>query len=338
LGNLNPPGHVFPTDHLYFALVLDPTEANRQTQVVPLFAPAHGRIIEIASSEHLSETPPYTDYSLRFLPCRQFVITFGHVGTLSEKLLESVSSIDAGRCQTYMAGGKDFRQCQNEVAIELQAGEQIGTTGGRPGQFALDFGAIDARVQPMVYANPSRHTSNPDGLDTLHVVCPIDYFAPKTRSELESRFGGWDSSPRTVAPVCGQVMQDVTGTAQGIWYVAGTTQQYPEDPHLALVHDNANPAIAVFSVGTSIPGLESRAYPFMPAASGKVNRDFSAISADGEIYCFDSVGTPESGIPSGTIILLQLTSGTTLRIEKQAKNRCGDGPWMFTNGSVEFER
>lgn len=338
LGNLNPPGHVFPTDHLYFALARDSTAANSLTRVSPVFAPAHGWIIEIISSEHLSETPLFTDYGLRFSPCRQFVVTFGHLNSLSKTLLETAGDLTAGRCQVYMAGGKDFRYCANEAAIELQAGEQIGTTGGREGQNALDSGGIDARAQPLAYANPSRVFSSPNGIDRLHIICPVDYFAAGVRAELEARLGGWGTNPRTAPPICGKVMQDLAGTAQGIWYVKGTTQEFPEDPHLALVHDNVDPAVAIFSVGTSIPSLASRPYSFTPRAAGRVNRDFSAIRADDEIYCFDSDRTKNSSIPAGMVVLLQLTGEMTLRIEVQTQSHCGDGPWVFTSAAVEFER
>jgi hypothetical protein len=176
-------------------------------------------------------------------------------------------------------------------------------------------------------------------------ICPVDYFEAATRSGLEARLGRSDGKePRTAEPRCGTVMQDLPGTAQGIWYLAGTVDEGPEDPHLALVHDNVDPTVATFSVGTSIPGLASRVYPFRPKTSGLVNRDFGAIAADGRVYCFHSTaGIPNwrssgGSLARGSIVLVALTSATTLRIERQAKTACGSGPWAFGSGAVDFER
>ena len=58
---------------------------------------------------------------------------------------------------------------------------------------------------------------------------------------------------------CGRVMQDVPGTAQGCWFVEGTTSTYPEDPHLALVWSNHDPLECVVSCGTSVAGFGTSA-------------------------------------------------------------------------------
>jgi len=64
----------------------------------------------------------------------------------------------------------------------------------------------------MAYANPSRYNQR-------HVVCPFDLFVGSLRDSFLTRFGG-PGGPRTIAPVCGTVMQDQAGTAQGNWLVA----------------------------------------------------------------------------------------------------------------------
>lgn len=344
LGNLNPSGHVFPTSHLYFALQRDPSSADL-TRKAPVFSPAHSWVVDVAVVEHLSEKPPYTDYNLRLSPCRQFFDSFWHVSALSQALLDAIDAAGDGDCLTYGTGGQDYKYCELHLAVEVQAGEQIGTAGGLPGQYMLDFGAFDARIAPLPFAGIARHHRDPDGVDVLHVVCPVDYFDAATRSGLEARLGRSDGKEmRTAEPRCGTVMQDLPGTAQGIWYVTGTVDEYPEDPHLALVHDNVDPTVATFSVGTSIPGLASQAYPFRPTTSALVNRDFADITADGHIYCFDSTAglatwrSNGRSLAKGSIVLAALTSATTLRIEHQAKTACGSGPWAFGSGAVDFER
>ena len=125
-------------------------------------------------------------------------------------------------------------------------------------------------------------------------------------------------------------MQDVPGTAQGRWYL-GTSAQ--DDRNLALVHDNVDPAIGAISVGTAIPPLPSRVYRFTPAMSGRVRTDFSLVTADGSIHCYDATDAPDR------VILLQLLSATTVRIEGLMQAACGDpATWAFGDGAVDFER
>ncbi|OGI44377.1 MAG: hypothetical protein A2637_03485 [Candidatus Muproteobacteria bacterium RIFCSPHIGHO2_01_FULL_65_16] len=168
----------------------------------------------------------------------------------------------------------------------------------------------------------------------------MDYFAEPVRSTLRARFG-YGARHRTAEPMCGEVEQDEPGTAQGIWFVAGTTETYPEDPHLALVHDNIDPTQPAFSVGQSLSraGLpaESRLNPgvyiFAPEAAGRRNREFRDLAVDGLVYCHDTLRYHPGGV-----VLMQLTSATTLRVERQAAAGCGAGPWAFTSAYTDFER
>ena len=343
LGNLNPPSHTFPTDHVYFFIRRqDASNPAGPAASVPVYAPGRVWITAVGASEHLSADPPYTDYKIHFSPCRQFQAYFIHVQLLSPDLLEQVGPFDEERCSTYETGGRIYRSCEAwGLSIEAEAGELLGTTGGREGQNALDLGAHDARVPPLAYANPSRPYTNPTGFDPFHVVCPIDYFEPGAREELRARLGdGSGQFQRTIEPLCGEVEQDEPGTALGNWYVRGTTEQYPEDPHLALVHDAADPSVAVFSAGTSIPGLLPRAYRFAPQATGHVNLDFDLVTVESGVVCYDSLRTtgmsPEDSL--GQILLLQLSDEAALRVEKRDAASCGSGPWSLTSSAVEFER
>ena len=340
LGNLAPPGHTFPTQHLYFFVRragADPLDFGSPPATVPVFSPGHVWLTSVATSEHLSASPPFIDYSLNFKPCNQFMAYFFHVQTLSDDLLDRIGPLQEGRCETYSTGGETYRRCDKRVSVEIRAGEIIGTTG-REGQNALDFGAYDGRATPLAYANPSRHRSSPDGLDQLHVVCVIDYFKPDVRDELVARLGQHaGTGSRTIGPVCSEVEQDEPGTAQGKWYRKATVDQFPEDPHLALVHDNVDPSIGAFSIGTSVPGLRPGVYHFSPRESGSVNLDFGLVTPDGRVYCYDSLSVRGSPMPS-LIILLELTNETALRIEGQEAPECGTGPWALQSGYAEFER
>ncbi len=329
LGNLNPGGgHVFPTDHVYFYIV--PAAQGGPALLVDVFAPGEIVITSVVAQEHVSEG--FTDYQVQFSACAQVGGYFYHLSSLSGRVQAALGPFDDDRCESYTTGGQAFRNCSKPANIALAPGELLGTAGG-PGQYALDFGLFDERVPPLEYANPARMQGRYDRFDALHAVCPVDYFADNVRAVLEGHFGRFDGSElRTTPPRCGEVEQDEPGTAQGIWFLEGATGDGPEDPHLALVHDNVDPARPVFSVGTSVPGLPRGLYAFSPETSGRNNRDFSAIS-DAAIYTFCGLEHAE-----GVIVLLQLTSADTIRIEAQAAADCGDAPGAFTQAAVNFER
>ncbi|MBI4238631.1 MAG: hypothetical protein HY696_09495 [Deltaproteobacteria bacterium] len=334
LGNLNPTGHTFPTNHLYLYLKTDDIGVSQTT---PLYAPGDLRITAISASTYTSATPPYTDYQLYFSPCRDLQVYFLHVSGLSDTINAQLG--DASDCTDYTTGGTSVHFCSYRLALDIAAGTQLGTAGGNPGQRALDFGGSDARITALPFA-ATRYQSSSDGLDQYHVICPLDYFTTELQATLQSRLGRYDGTTlRTVEPRCGEVEQDEPGTAQGIWFVNGTTSFQQEDPHLALVHDNIDPTLGAFSVGASIPSLSSGAYFFTPTHSGTVNRDFDEVTNDGNTYCYDSfqnyVG---ESIASQFVILLRLTTTTTLQIESQSGATCGSNSWTLGSGAVTFER
>lgn len=324
LGNVNPTGgHVFPTQHIYFHVDAGGTSTSKKTSV---YSPGDVSITRISSSEDL--TKGRSDWSIEFKPCSEVNAYFHHMSSVSEKIKQQFSSPD--RCESYTTGGSAFRLCNKEVDIRLETGEIIGTVGGPEAlSTALDLGVYDERTPPLAYANPSRYRYRPE---LLRIACPLDYFDDATKDKLKSLLG-YGGQKRTIEPVCGEAMQDIAGTAQGNWFAKGTIELEHEDPHLALIHDNVDPKKALFSVGTSAKELKPGTYYFTPKSTGTTNRDFSEIK-DSKTYCFETEGR-FGGRTSG-IILLQLTSPTTLRIEKQ-DGSCS-GSLSFSGNYAEFER
>ncbi len=314
LGNLNPTGHVFPTDHHYLTL-------QNPAARVPAYAPGSGQITSARRSQNL--TRGYTDYSLRISVHADVELVLMHLSSLTPELATMIGTYPSNQCQTYSTGGETYRQCHKTVSIPIAAGALLGTAGGIPRLLAFDLGVYDRRVN-HAFSNPSRFRQ-----DYRHAVPCLSYYDPHNSALLRTRCAGWSGFPRRVEPVGGTVAQDLPGRAQGIWFLAGTTS-YPEDPHLALVHDNIAPTVAVFSVGTSIPNLAPGTYPFQPLASGQQDRDFAAIPADGLIYLFTRFAG-HSGV-----LLLRLIDATHLHVERQA---IGSGPpWVMTAAYTAFER
>jgi hypothetical protein len=318
LGNLNPSGHTFPTDHHYFYLT------DCCTTKYPVYSPGHVWITQVSLSEHV--TDGYSDYSITLNPCQEVYGILGHVSELSASLLDQIGAFPDSGCSTYSTGGKTYRMCSKDVMIEVAAGIEIGKAGGNPGQYALDFGVYDTRVSQS-FVNPGRFSQ----ARYLYGVSAIDYFSSGLQTILENRAGNSDGTiHRTIAPIGGTIVNDVAGTIQGLWFKPGQPT-YPEDPHLALVFDNVDPTKPCFSVGTSQVGLGSGVYSFTPTSSGTINRQFNQVTADGTLSIYQDF--PSS---PGTVILVQLINDSQLRVEKQTTS---DGPpWAFTVNAVDYER
>ncbi len=181
--------------------------------------------------------------------------------------------------------------------------------------FSFEAYALDS--PQLEYVNPIRYKSDFD--KALHVVFPLDYFVDELRLQQEALLGGFSNNKRTVDPVCGEVMLDLAGTAQGNWFTEGSGYAN-QLGSLALVRDNIDPHLAAISVGGLVtePGF----WLFAPQPSGLVNRDFSAIRADGEVYCYEELtATPASYTISGHF-LLQMISESELLLEWQSGS-CG---------------
>lgn len=318
LGNLNPSGHVFPTDHVYWYLV---PAGGGLTEVAPVVSPGPLVVVRVGSSEHLSAIPPFTDYDLTLAACDGLTFRFGHLASIDPGVEALLGG--AADCRTYSTGGQSYRSCTRTARIEVAAGTPLGTAGGNPGQLAMDLWAVDLRKPPLPFANPASWIG-----DTLHARCPLDYFEAGAGAALASRLGDYSgTAQRTAPPVCGEVEQDEPGTAQGAWRRVGAPD-LPEDPHVALVHDNVDPSRPVFSIGTSFPGFGPGVFGFVPQGSGRVDRDFRDVGPDGAAWCWN-VG--------GRRLVAVLDSATALRLEPQS-GACDAGPWSLGAGAVSFRR
>ena len=321
-------GHMFPTDHIYFYV----PKATEATPTINIYSPGNIGIYQVASSRYLNASPPFTDYTIRFTPCQGLLGFFYHVGELSPALAAAIGPIN-DYCSTYTDGSIYY--CTKTVATYVNVGELLGTMTGRVGSSftTLDLGAYDHTQAALPFVSPARQPQ-----EALYTRCPLEPFQEPVKSLLEARLGEYDGSVRrTDPPVCGEYMQDVPNTAQGLWYVPGTPPAPVQDisPHLALVHENVLTSTGVFSVGTSMSAssLPGTQYRFDTASAGQVNLDFDLVTANGTVYCYDTF----SNLPN-SIILVQLTSATTLKIERQTAANCGAGPWAFTSNVSNFER
>lgn len=335
LGTLSPPSHIFPTDHMYFFIknedINDPESIPNK---VPVYAPGDMTITKIGSQERYEDGKLLnSDYNMDFVPCKEVSGYFIHMSSLSDKLKKEFDA-QKKRCSEYSTGGYDYKNCESGIEIKVKAGEQIGTAGGMKGQTSLDLGMLDFRISPLQYANQKRW-----GSKSVNTVCPLDYFSSPAKEKIYAKVGDY-SQKRVIEPICGRIDQDIAGTAQGVWFKKDTPQNFesshPEDPHLALVHDNVDYAQPVFSIGNSVQGLEAGRYYYTSKETGFLNRDFGDV-IPGNVYCFEGVNNRFNPDPLGFIIILEMPIETTLKIERQEKSSC-TSPYQFSSNFSEFER
>ena len=333
LGSLNPPGHTFPTTHMYFMLPSEDVGGNagpfgdgRVFPAQPVYAAADGYIAAMASgtvTSSLSGTSTtFEEFDLRLEVCDGILIRYGHIGPLSPRLQELLASTPADNCHSYSTGDASVERCEYHPFWTVEAGELLAYTSGRVAAF--DFGA--ALPNPV----------SPDRTGEVTYGCPLDLYDDALRLQFEALVGD-NLTRRTVEPICGNLDVDVPGTAAGHWYsdLNGPPQ---EDRNVALAYDNVNPAIPVLSIGTSVPGIEPVAYRFTPTSSGSHNRTFDAITPGAEVFCFDGLSDRFGRQFPGIAILVELVDDNTLRVEKASATSCGNGPWTMSPSAVTFTR
>lgn len=327
LGNLSPPSHVFPTDHLYVQTAMLVGGGGAVAEIV---APGNMIIVEVTKQTRTGGGPnDGLNYGMRFFPCADVMMYFSHITTLSADLASRVGAITA--CEPpHTDGGITSVECVKNIEIPLTAGTLIGTIAG-PSFPGVDYGGYDRRIPQLAFVNPARSYGTGTSFGHNRTICPVDYFVPAVASALRARLGR-NGVVRTIPPVCGAVMQDLPNTAQGRWFFDNS----PGDAsHLALAHDNADPRLGTISAGTSIPSLPAGARSFAAATTGRVNTDFPLVTANGQIYCYQTF----PGGPPARHVLIQLTSATRVRIEGVLGAACGDpATWVFSPGAREFAR
>jgi len=321
LGNLNPPGHTFPTDHIYFYLK---PAAGGVTVETDLYAPGDMTLIGASAFEHVNAG--LLDFSIT-LECGDVTLLLGHVTTLAENIFGPTAGLPGWQLTNeYTTGGETYRTYHKPFDRAVSAGDSLGTAGGNPGQGALDVGTYDQSVSGTT-ANPARWQNS----WYTNAVCPLEFYAPGPVAN--SLWALVDRSGLSNDPYpCGHLHQDVPGAAQGCWFLEGVPEPYPEDNHLSLVWQNSRAAFASISAGTMIPTLNSGVYSFTPQSSGTLNRDFSQVTSDGTVYGYTPVGL------TGGVVIITMPDATSLWIEHLPSATTNPGTWIFTAARTRFER
>lgn len=320
LGSIDPPDHAIPTDHIYFSYFNGGDSAN-------LVSPGKIVVTSVMNSgetimKNGVSTPISNDYAIYFSPCKGTTLYFGHVGSLSGKFNQLFKSAKLDQpCQhNTPAPGEQTFYCWKSMDVALSPGEPLGIAGGEPAVHAFDFGArVDGYADPG-FVRPER---SPSG---VAAVCPLDYFDAASKSALYAKI------LRKGTPRCGQVGQDVKGTAQGDWYSTTDIQKGLPDwsTNLSLVHNNRDPSLGELGVAGVI--TNPKFFIFIPTHSGTINREPSEVTS-GPIYCYQDDAHAQNpaidwGEPTGSF-LIQMIDGQEMNISFQT-SQCSE-PYSFVS-------
>jgi hypothetical protein len=230
LGSLSPPGHTFPTDHVYFKLTT-PWTYPPPYQVK---APADGTITEIYYSQYdwpegSGHSGKYNDYCITITHTSTFKTKFGHLSELENWVLEQAGTLELGWNLI-------------ETPVPVSVGDVVGRLAGQGGvQGDLDMWAIDEEVT-LNFIHPEKFSYG------AHAVCPLDYFEDNLKAALYQKVS------RTAEPRCGKIDFDQPGKLVGNWFLENTTEPLGEwEKHLVFVYDRDDPTQIRISLGGTLP-------------------------------------------------------------------------------------
>lgn len=314
LGNLNPPGHVIPTDHQYW-IRQDEQNPNKKVEI---YSPGDIVLSNLTESKTFDgDELINSDYTIELSPCNGLLLALGHVRELTSTL-EKIKSEGKATCHDgKKPGGYLNKQCDYALKYKTKSGELLGWAGGSEDSPGIDVGLYNKNIKPLNFANRARYQD-----DNLQAACPMDLYSGSLKEKLSEKLGGHDKK-RTIEPRCGEVMQDVVGTLQGNWFKGKNKDWEVNSSAVSLVHENDDPSVAVVSLGDDFK--RSGKIAFVPRDSGTINREFSQIKPDNKIYCFQS--NEEYNQPGNQYyipgkVVLELLDNTHLKIELIQNSKC----------------
>lgn len=324
LGNINPPGHTSPVDHIYFS-----TDYEGQ---IPLFAPADAWItsITVLSTNDGSGNYIQNGYVISYTVCDGLVLDFAQYNDIIPDLKAEIEKQSRSNCvYEIVKPGHDNAgegQCYYNLSYPVKAGEQIGYVQAEETEWGL---SLPFEIWAANYNVPVRSDVNWDFYNDdryAHSFCLFDLYSGDLKEQYDQKFGGDnrfkpaddptpDFVPRTVEPICGQVNQDLPGTIQGMWYGGepggkGDGLEF-QGKGLAFLHNNIDPTQAELSIGGNFTS-QAGAFMFTPNHSGTIDREPAEVTADGQIYCYNADSWSVHGK-----ILVQLLDDHHLKVENQ---------------------
>ena len=336
LGNINPPGHTSPVDHIYFA-----TEYEGK---IPLYAPADSWITQVTTISQDDGTGNYVTqgYVITYTICKGLVLDFASYTDIVQPLKDEIEKLGEsckyGIVKPEHVGGAEG-QCGYRLKYPVKSGEEIGWVQR---EMRADGSGYDLpfEIWAANYNEPAPSQTNWEYYQDdryAHIMCPFDLYTGDLKQQYYDKLGRWENESivdvngkkvkketsghfvaRNGEPMCGRVDQDIVGSIQGVWFGGKPGDKEIEfaGKVIAFVHNNVDVKRGEVSIGGDLTGGISVVISFDPKHSGTINREPSEIKADGKVYCYDTQTWEITGK-----ILVQLIDDHNIRAEYQ-KGTC----------------
>jgi hypothetical protein len=257
-------------------------------QRLPLYAPAAMTLVQASYYRPPGAPAGYQpEYSLYFDAGCDVQVQLFHV----KGVVPPLSAVVPTTASPSSAG-------QAVRRVRVRAGQQIGWyTPSPPESVAFDVW-VDDRRRTNDFIAPARFA----GSNTLHAVCPWDYYRGAQRSRWLALLGAPSSAP-VPGTTCGTVAQGTVGTAQGMWFLPGATVD-------ALTYDGAYQSqimLTMDALGTvRIGGLNPSGSPaqIMVGSNSPTWRDPATVRV-GDTHCWSEAGRS---------VLVSVLDGTRMRV------------------------
>lgn len=330
-GYMQPGSHNLPVAHMYWNTApSNDVDANGLKYVsarVKIYAPADMTLRTFSKSTVARDGKTYSEYGSSFSLCGNYWVTWGHLGEMSQELLDASKKAAKHEC---LVGGQNSQSqdCYDEyISYRVKAGTYIGMSSGRAGGF--DLGFYDT-------SSPNKNVLDPHSFKGRISTgrCVMNYAVEPLKSNLMAKLIGDNG--------CGGVGYDLPGTISGVWLNPDHVKESViEDLHIALVPHWSDSTKQVFAIGekTSIPGLGPGLYVFTPQMQGPNNRQFSSINA-GEVACYDHLTGWLEGAPVsvGSILVKSKTGSAEEIYIAGSASACAAGQSVMPSKFATFTR
>lgn len=341
LGNLNPPGHTSPVDHIYFN--------TNSTDKISLYAPADATITSVIEIKRADDSNKPSEYVVQYTICKGLVLDFAGYTELTQPLKDKLATAKPKGCsgEIKKEGHESAeRQCGFDLNYPVKSGELMGYTQATPKNGNLD---LPFEIWAADYNKPAPSNvdwSYYDGDNRYaHIMCPFDLYAGNFKNEFYAKLGGivqqinkdektgetnktgGTFKPRTIEPICGTINQNIVGTIQGMWFGEGwknrtDKKNVDNSRQFSFLHWNIDPTYAEIGNAGEISGGQAGQIQFIPNHTGTIDREPSEVNTDSRVYCYNYVVSRNDKEPSSGKILVQLIDDRHLKLEYQ-HGTCG---------------
>ena len=275
-------GHVTPIDHAYLGIKALSKSASQRTDsdYVAVTAPADGVITELSN---LGSPNSY-----------RVVINHGCNVYSVYMVMNKVTGVLASLASQASNSG------YLKVNVKVKAGEEF----GRQGETMLDFNVFDGTTWLSGFQNPQAYLTQDAWKPYTADYLP--FFSAEIRTAMEAQL------QKTSSPRVGKIDHDISGTASGNWFLAGT------NGYAGRLNSDYENATTMIGSG-SVPGKNDYSWSHLAIAPHQVDSKAWVFSSG---WWNDSKGDADQAlliVATGQVAPDKLTAANGMVVYKLAQ-------------------